>query len=215
MDMEHRDQPGEHAQEHSSCGQLEAVIGFCNVSCEDSDWHRPPPCQVPPLRERELVKTDFSFCRCLRETWRSLQTDWNGFFSRPVRPCWNQGARLTKYPTCTLLTQLLGTFLFFTYLFLIWFDDLMEPKMSPHDRPKHLTHTTNQSKLVQVCYWNLENENSRYEHVKRGFLRQTSCYLHQFTWFPASTCVCSYVFVHVLACVINAEPFHKSIKLPE
>lgn len=67
MDMEHRDQPGEHAQEHSSCGQLEAVIGFCNVSCEDSDWHRPPPCQVPPLRERELVKTDFSFCRCLRD----------------------------------------------------------------------------------------------------------------------------------------------------
>lgn len=30
---------------------------------------------------------------------------------------------------------------------------------------------------------------------------------------PVFVSVCA--FVHVLACVINAEPFHKSFKLPE
>lgn len=61
---------------------------------------------VPPLTLGEGERTGndrLFFLQMLRKTWGPLQTDWNGFFSRPVRPCWNQGARLTKYPTCTFI----------------------------------------------------------------------------------------------------------------
>lgn len=134
---------------------------------------------VPPLTLGEGERTGkdtLFFLQMLRKTWGPLQTDWSGVFCRPVRPCWNQGEILTKYLTCTLLTQLLGTFCSSPIYFL--FDYLMEPKMSPHHRPKQLTHTTNQSKLVQVSNWNTENENIRYEFVRRGFLQQISRYLH-------------------------------------